>query len=43
MCSQEMRENILETFINGKIHILVATDIIAKGIDINQVDVNIII
>ena len=34
---QEQRENVMLDFKNGKINILVATDIVARGIDIDDI------
>lgn len=36
--SQAQRKKALDNFIKGKTHILVATDVLARGIDINEVD-----
>ena len=36
---QEQRESVMLDFKNGKINILVATDIVARGIDIDDIDV----
>ena len=39
-CSQEERENILTKFKNRDFKFLIATDVLAKGIDIEKVDVS---
>jgi ATP-dependent RNA helicase RhlE len=35
---QNMREQVLSSFINGRLKILVATDILSRGIDIDNID-----
>ena len=40
-CSQEERENILTKLKNRDFKFLIATDVLAKGIDIENVDVSI--